>query len=162
MSIEHIIIIMVWIVSFSVLFIFIPKDKILHALVASHIKQAITWVFGLIVSNYRLIEYPVRLFPYTSKASFTFEFFAYPAICAIFNVHYPEGRSRVAKFGYYALYSSIITIIEIILERNTDVINYIHWSWYWTWITLFISFFLSRSYYKWFFNRIYSHCGHTK
>ncbi|UOR12629.1 CBO0543 family protein [Halobacillus amylolyticus] len=159
MSIEHVILLTVWIVAFSALLILIPKDKILHALVAFHIKQCITWLFGIIVVEMRLIKYPVRLFDYATKASFTFEFFAYPAICAIFNVYYPEGKNKIAKFGYYALYTSVITVIEVILEINTNLIEYIHWSWYWTWITLFVTFFLARSYYKWFFKRIYSNTG---
>src|SRR5699024_10269989 len=117
-------------------------------------------MLALVFVEMKLIKYPVRLFDYASKASFTFEFFVYPAICAIFNVHYPEGKGKIVKFGYYALYTTVITVTEVIIEINTDLIEYIHWSWYWTWITLFTTFFLARSYYKWFFKNI--NTGHTK
>lgn len=160
MNIEQIILLLAWVIIISALIIFIPKDKIPNALVAFHIKQMITWLFGLTVAEMKLVEYPVRLFSYASKASFTFEFFAYPAICAIFNIHYPEEKSKIFKFGYYAQYCTVITIAEVILEKNTDVIEYIHWAWYWTWITMFTTFFLSRSYYKWFFRKIKN--GHAK
>lgn len=156
MSMEQTILLLVWIITIFLLFIFIPKDKILHALLAFHIMQLLTWLFGLIVVEMRLIKYPIRLFEYVTKSSFTFEFLAYPAICAIFNIHYPKGKSKIAQFSYYALYASVITVTEIILEINTDLIEYIHWSWYWTWITLFTTFILSRSYYKWFFRKISS------
>ncbi|QKY70623.1 CBO0543 family protein [Lentibacillus sp. CBA3610] len=160
MTMEQIILVLVWVTSISILLIFIPKDKILNALVAFQVKQVLTWLFGLLVVEMRLIKYPVRLFDYASKASFTFEFLAYPAVCAIFNVHYPEGKGKIAQFGYYALYTSAMTVTETILEKYTDVIDYIDWSWYWTWITLFTTFFLARSYYKWFFKKITT--GHTK
>lgn len=160
MTMEQIILLLVWVLTAIILFIFISKDKILNALVAFHIKQLITFLFGLVVVEMKLIKYPVRLFDYASKASFTFEFFAYPAICAIFNVHYPEGKSKPVKFVYYALYTTVMTVTEVILEKYTDVIEYINWSWYWTWITLFVTFFLSRSYYKWFFKKV--NTGHTK
>ncbi|UOQ91448.1 hypothetical protein MUO14_12715 [Halobacillus shinanisalinarum] len=160
MTMEQIILVLAWVISISILLIFIPKDKIRNAIVAFQFKQVLTWLFGLAVVQMRMIEYPVRLFDYASRASFTFEFLAYPAICAIFNVHYPEGKSKIAQFGYYALYTSVITVTEVILERYTNLIVYIHWSWYWTWITLFTTFFLSHLFYKWFFRKI--NTGHTK
>nr|WP_282434416.1 CBO0543 family protein [Desulfosporosinus orientis] len=42
-----------------------------------------TWAVGLGVVELRLIEYPVRLFPYANRTSFSFEYFIYPSICAI-------------------------------------------------------------------------------
>ncbi|WP_345788342.1 CBO0543 family protein [Desulfosporosinus orientis] len=62
---------------------FIPKDKIRKALIAFLFKQVITWAVGLGVVELRLIEYPVRLFPYANRTSFSFEYFIYPSICAI-------------------------------------------------------------------------------
>lgn len=154
MTLEQIILLLVWIIIISALFILIPKVKILYALVAFHIMQLLTWMFGLAVVEMGLIHYPDRLFPFASNTSFTFEYFAYPAICAIFNIYYPKGKSKIMQFGYYAAYSTGITILESILEINTDLIEYVHWSWYWTWITLFATFFLSRMYYNWFFRKV--------
>lgn len=154
MNIEQVILLASWIILIIALFIFIPKDKIRHALLTFHVMQVLTWLFGLVVVEMRLIKYPVRMFAFASKTSFLFEFFAYPAICAIFNIHFPNKKNKVIQFGYYALYATIMTAFEKTLEVNTNLIVYLHWSWYWTWITLFITLFLSRAYYKWFFRKI--------
>lgn len=151
MSIEYGILLISWIVTIISLFIFVPKNKVRVAHAGFLFKQVMTWIFGLIVVEIGLIEYPVRIFKSSNRTSFTFEFFIYPAICAIFNVHYPTNKSVLYKLNYYILYTSFITIFEVILEAKTSLIVYIHWSWYWTWITIFITFLFSRLYVKWFF-----------
>lgn len=151
MSKEVVILTIAWIVTIIVLVLTIPKNKVREAQVIFFFKQLITWLIGLIVAQLGLIEYPVRLFSYASKASFTFEYFIYPAICVVFNLHYPEGKSLKRQLMHYFSYCSAITIIEVLCERYTNIIKYIHWTWYITWITLFITFFMTRKYYVWFF-----------
>jgi len=70
-------------VSAALLLIFVPKNKIREASVIFCFKQLITWLLGLFVAEFNLIEYPVRLFANATKASFTFEYFVYPSICVI-------------------------------------------------------------------------------
>lgn len=153
LSKEYIIYIVEVILVIILLFRFIPKDKIRQAHVAYLFKLLITCSVGLAVAEYRLIEYPIRFFPYATKASFLFEFFLYPAICAILVVNYPEKKSAFAKFMYYFYYCTTLTIIEIIEERYTDILTYIHWNWFITWIAFFVTFYLSQKYNKWFFKK---------
>ena len=102
----------VWIISGFLLVRYIPKNKIREAQVAFMFKQLMTWLFGLIVVENNFISYPYRtFFKKTLKSSFTFEYFAYPALCAIFNVHFPEKRSLVLKFLYFLFHTSIITLL---------------------------------------------------
>ncbi|NMC57343.1 MAG: hypothetical protein GYA50_09005, partial [Eubacteriaceae bacterium] len=112
-----------------------------------------TWILGLTVVQLGLIEYPVRFFPYATRTSFTFEYFVYPSICVIFNLYYPNGKSRFRQFMHYFYFCTAITIIEVLIEKYTDIIKYLHWTWHVTWITLFITFFLSRKFYVWFFSK---------
>jgi len=154
LSKEYIISIVEIILIIFVLYKYVPRDKIREAHVAYLFKQAITWSVGLIVAEYRLIEYPFRLFPYANKASFLFEFFFYPSICVIFIANYPEKKSLFSQFMYYFYYCTILTIIEVIQERYTDVLEYRHWTWYVTWITFFITFYMSKKYNEWFFKNI--------
>jgi hypothetical protein len=140
-----------WIITIGLLFKFIPKNKIREAHVAFFFKQVLTWVLGLAVVQYKLIEYPVRLFPYATKTSFSFEYFIYPSLCAIFNVNYPQSKKAFGQFMYYCFYCTTITIVELYIEKHTDILKYIHWTWYITWITLFITFYCTRKYYVWFF-----------
>jgi hypothetical protein len=151
MNKEYGLIIIEWVITIGLLIKFIKRDQIREAYIAFSFKQILTWMLGLSVAELRLIEYPVRLFPYANKASFTFEYFVYPAICAIFNVNFPENKGTFNKFLYYFYYCTSITVIEVIVEKNTNIIKYIHWTWYVTWSTLFITFYLTRKFYLWFF-----------
>ncbi|MDL4842521.1 CBO0543 family protein [Aquibacillus rhizosphaerae] len=153
MIVEWKILIFVWTLTVALLFI-IPKDKKRLALVAFLFKQVITLLIGLVVVEFNLISYPVRLFSEVNRASFTYEFLVYPVICSVFIVFYPNYRSYLYKLGYYFAFCTALTVPEIFLEKYTDLINYIHWSWYWTWITLFITFMLSRQFCVWFFRDI--------
>ena len=93
MNWDYALIALEWILTIVLLVKFISKNKIREAHVAFFFKQLITWVLGLLVVQLKLIEYPVRLFPYANKASFTFEYFVYPSLCAIFNVNFPEKKN---------------------------------------------------------------------
>ncbi|MPL69304.1 hypothetical protein SDC9_15041 [bioreactor metagenome] len=151
MIIEKAILLVSWIVASTCIWFFVPRDKIRNFIVAFLFKQSITWISGLLVVEMGLIQYPVRIFQIATTASFTFEFYVYPVICAFFNIYYPEDSTNTYKFFYYAIICSIITVLEVILEQHTQLIRYIHWEWYWTWITLFLTFYLSRVYYRWHF-----------
>lgn len=151
MNKDYALLIAEWIIIIGMLIRFIPKDKIRHAFVAFSFKQLLTWLLGLTVVECRLIEYPIRFFRYANKTSFTFEYFAYPSICAIFNVNFPKNKSLYIRSLYYFYYCTVLTVIEVLVEKNTDIVTYIHWAWYTTWISLFLTFYLTRRFYVWFF-----------
>jgi hypothetical protein len=154
LKVEHIIYVVEVVLVVFLLIRFVPKNKIREAHVAYLFKLVITWLIGLAVAEYRLIEYPIRLFPYANKASFLFEYFLYPAICTLFVVNYPEKKRSFAKFMYYFYYCTALTIIEVIQERYTDILEYINWNWAITWATFFITFYMARKYNQWFFKNI--------
>ncbi|NSL52366.1 CBO0543 family protein [Calidifontibacillus erzurumensis] len=129
----------------------VPIHKIRNAIVTFFYKQSITWLFGLVVAESGLIKYPVREFPKAYKGSFSFEYFFYPSLCALFNIYYPENKSKLIKFLYINIHTAIVTIIEVILEKYTTLIKYVKWKWYYSYITLFVTYFSSRMFYKWFF-----------
>jgi hypothetical protein len=151
MSIDRLILLLVWLLTIGLLFI-IPRVKRRLAVVAFLIKQLFTWILGLITVELGLIIYPVNHpFGKVNRASFTFEYFVYPAVCSLFNVFFPNMRSKFFKLGYYSVFCTLITIVEVLIEKYTDLIEYIHWSWYWTWLSLFATFFMSRTFCVWFF-----------
>lgn len=150
--IEKAIITIFWIITSLLLWKFIPKEKAREAMLAFMFLQIITWLIGLAVVQWGLIRYPVRpIFPNANASSFTFDYFVYPAICALYNVHYPEDQSLGKKILYTAEYTSAVTVVEVLLEKYTQLIQYVNWNWYWTWITLYISLYISRVYVRWFF-----------
>lgn len=131
--------------------LFLPKHKLRLAVVAFLFKQMITFIIGLLVVEWDLIEYPIRLFADVNRTSFTFEYYAFPTVCAAFNVWYPDVRSKLVQAGYYIGYTSLLTIVEVTIERYTELANYIHWEWYVTWVTVCLSFYLTRKFCVWFF-----------
>ncbi|MCH1624395.1 CBO0543 family protein [Fredinandcohnia quinoae] len=132
--------------------IFTAVKQIRLAAVAFLFKQVITFLFGLLVVEFDMIEYPVRLFSAINRTSFTYEYYAFPAVCALFNVWYPSDRSVLVQLGYYVGYTSVLTAGEVLIEKYTALIDYIHWEWYISWITIFLSFFLVRIFCVWFFH----------
>lgn len=77
---------------------FIPKNMVREAHVAFLFKQLITCLFGLLVVENGNIKYPYRFFfKKSTKSSFTFEYFVYPALNALFNTYYPEKRNKYIK-----------------------------------------------------------------
>lgn len=151
-KLERTIEISAWIVMIFLLLIFVPRNKIREAHVAFLFKQVVTWIFGLFVVEKNLISYPYRLFfRKANKASFTFEYFVYPALCSLFNVHYPEKRNYFYKFSHYFFYTAVITVFEAIAYKYTKLINYKKWTWYWSFLTIWFTYYISRIYHKWFF-----------
>lgn len=151
MTLEISLLVAAWVITTIVLIRFTPKDRLREAFVIFSFKQLMTWLLGLIVVQLGLLEYPIREFPNATMTSFSFKFYIYPTLCVIFNLHYPVKKNNFVKFAHYALYCSAITIIEVIIERYTKIINYLHWHWSFTWITLFLTFYATRKFYLWFF-----------
>lgn len=143
MRIEWWIIIIVYIVA-TVILLLIPKNRVRLAIFALFCKQVITFLIGLVVVEFGLLEYPIRCFTSVNRTSFLYEYYAYPVVCAAFNAWYPNNRSPLYRLGYYVGFSSVLTISEVIIEKYTLLIKYIHWEWYITWITLFITFYIVR------------------
>lgn len=151
MSKDVMVLVTAWIIMIIILIVFVPRSKFREAQVIFFFKQLLTWFIGLLVVQFRLIEYPVREFSYANRASFSFEYFIYPAICVVFNLHYPQGKSKIRQFMHYFYFCSVMSFIELLCEKYTNIIKYVHWTWYITWITLFITFYMSHQYYIWFF-----------
>ncbi|WP_338066848.1 CBO0543 family protein [Evansella clarkii] len=122
-----------------------------HAIAAFLFKQMLTWPLGLMVVKKDYITYPVRFFKKENKSSFSFEYFIYTALCAIFNIKYPEKYNSFVKLLYIVFYAGIMTLGEVAIERYTNLIKYRKWKWYWSFQTLGITNYLSRIFYKWFF-----------
>ena len=151
--IERIIDISFWLILIPILLIFLPKEKTRDAHVIFLFTQVFTWVLGHLVVELHLIEYPIRLFEYATKTSFTFEYFVNPALNVLIILFYPERKKWYIKLAYFISFISLITLIEASLEKYTELINYLNWQWYWSWLTLFMTSYITLLYYRWFFRK---------
>jgi hypothetical protein len=140
----------VYVVATGILF-FIPKNKLRLAVVAFLFLQVITFLIGSVVVEFGLLEYPIRLFSSINRASFTFEYYAFPVINAAFNVWYPNHQSTLTQWAYYVGFTTVLTIAEVIIEKYTELITYIHWEWYISWITIGLALYIGRLFCVWFF-----------
>lgn len=146
-----------WVGLAILLLIFVPKAKFREAFFIFLVVQIFTWPIGLFVVQKKWIEYPVRFFSYALKSSFSLEYFVYPAICVLFSIYYPFSSKLIYRIGYFLVWTTLLTIAESIIEKNTDLIVYVHWNAFYTWITLFIIFFATNLSYKLYFSIKTSH-----
>lgn len=151
---DVVILYLVWIITVLLLVIFIKPINSIQAQVSFLFMQIPCWLFGAWVVQKGFIEYPVGFLKMIYKSSFTFEFFVFPAVSAIFNVHFPKDRSWFVKSIYILSFPTIITIIEVNLVKYTQLIKYLNWAWYWSFITITFTLLISYSYYLWFFKKI--------
>lgn len=133
-----------WILAIILFYLFGIKVNLRIAIIGFLFMQAITWPSGYIVTEMNLISYPVRFFDYASKSSFTFEYLVFPVVSGLFSVYYPKKSSKLKKITYTFVIVSTLTIAEIILERYTDTVEYLNWTWYLSFITMFISLHVSN------------------
>lgn len=147
---EVIILYSVWsLVIFSL--VLIPKDRLNEASVIFLFHQSLAWTLGLFAAEWNLIAYPVRELASVNRTSFTFEFFVFPVIGVFYILHYPEKKGIGARILYTAAITTVIIIPEIIFEKYTDLIKYIHWDWYISWLSVYGTFYLVRLFHHWFF-----------
>nr|WP_092072422.1 CBO0543 family protein [Dendrosporobacter quercicolus]NSL48545.1 hypothetical protein [Dendrosporobacter quercicolus DSM 1736]SDM41714.1 hypothetical protein SAMN04488502_104189 [Dendrosporobacter quercicolus] len=102
-------------------------------------------ILGSLVVESNLLEYPVRLWPKLYDTSMLFEFWVLPVLCLVYNQTVDHRKFRT-KLCYAVLFSTAVTIIEYLLEANTNLINYITWSWQITFITVSLAFLLSHAF----------------
>lgn len=146
------ILIVSWIIAIVLFYFLVAASKLREAILGFLSMQVLTWPLGYLVVELNLIRYPVRVFETATQSSFTFEFFVFPIVSALYNLYYPRD-SKVAGFLYTAIIVSVLTGAEVILEKFTDTIEYINWEWYYSWISMFIVLYISYGIWKWFLNK---------
>ena len=108
------------------------KDLIMVFLLTSYLSAFL----GVLVVEENMLEYSVNLLSYYFSSSILYEYLLLPVVNMYFYqaTHSLKYPSIVLKC---AVYTSILTVIEVILERNTDLISYHSWTWIHT-LTVFL------------------------
>jgi len=134
-----------------ILLAYIPRNKLKEASLIFLFQLFVTWFLGLLTVELRLIEYPVREFSHVNRTSFLYEFLLYPVLSIFFCLYYPKNRKWPIQLLYIILFSAGLTLPEVIIEKNTHLIHYIHWKWYFSWLSISCTLFLTWLFYKWFY-----------
>ena len=138
-------------IAFYVLFFMIDWQYFSEWVVIILFKCLIDILWGSAVVSQKMIEYPVRLLaPYYETCIF-FELWIFPVACLWYN-QITRKRGLIGIICYALLFSAIMTAIEYPIEKYTQLLHYIRWSWVTTFYTLTLAFIISRSFigfYRW-------------
>ncbi|MRH45084.1 hypothetical protein GH741_20800 [Aquibacillus halophilus] len=100
------------------------------------------FIGNIVVANKRLV-FPIRLFPKAFQSSVLYDNLLLPLMCVFYN-QTTYHTKLVGMIIQSFLYSIPMTIIEVILERKTKLIDYKKWNWSYTLFSLSGTFLLSR------------------
>ena len=90
-----------------------------------------------------MLSYPVNLFNNQFDSSLTYEYILFPLL----GIYYYQSTYTSTWKGIFwqaALYSMVITVIELILEKYTGFIKYESWKWTYTFVSTFGFFIIAR------------------
>ncbi|WP_313958708.1 CBO0543 family protein [Bacillus sp. X1(2014)] len=153
LNLDRWILVLIILTSIIVLLKFVPLKKLRDAVILFLSLQMLTWPLGLIAVEMKWIEYPVQLLPnenQTNKSSLLFEYFLFPLLAILFSLYFPKSKNKMVIVMYYLIITGIFTILEVVIERYTDLAHYNTWRWYWTFISVLIVLFINHSYYSWY------------
>lgn len=92
--------------------------------------------FGTIVAKLNMIKYPESFLNQYFDSSILFELIAFPVLIVCFyQTTYQSNWPGILL--QCTLYTTVLTIAEVILEKYTNLIIYINWNWLTTFITVF-------------------------
>ncbi|WP_456276056.1 CBO0543 family protein [Bacillus sp. AK128] len=129
-------------------FLLIPfafkREGLKDWMIVFFLKGYISSFIGTVVVRNNQLSYPVRFMRKFFRISILFDYLLFPLICVFFN-RVTVNKNSLATIGYAIVFSLPMTILEVILERFTDLIKYKNnWSWLITLITLTITFLFVR------------------
>lgn len=91
--------------------------------------------------------FPVRVFSTVNDISFTANVIIVPVLAMFWTRYSPMPRIR-----WTILWTTILTGIEFLAERYTDLIKYHNgYNWYYTYISWLISWYIWYNFHKWFY-----------
>jgi hypothetical protein len=150
MSVEFVILIAMWAIGIISFLIFTPNRHRRKLIFGYLVCKTLTWLSTLFHVKFNLLIFPIREFPKATDLLLTTEYFFYPLLCGFYIIHEPK-LNYFVRFLYLSLWISILVIIDVMIEKYTNLIEYIHYDWYWTWLNFFCIFALSNMIYHWFF-----------
>lgn len=109
------------------------KDKMLIALLTSYFSTFI----GVLIVEKKMLDYPIRFLSSYFSSSLLYEYLLFPVVCIYF--YQTTYKSRFPSIVLQCiLYTSALTIVEVVFERYTDLIEYHTWTWIYTFISTFL------------------------
>jgi hypothetical protein len=120
-----------------------PSKEMNEWLIVFFMKGYLSSIFDTLVNKLGYVKYPVNLFKWFD-ISVLFSYLLYPLSCVYFN-QVTKNSNTVGVLIKVLFFSVPMTIIEILLEKKTNLIKYNKgWNSIVSFITLTITFLLVR------------------
>lgn len=133
---ERIILWLLLIIGIALLFFSLRKPPIKDWILIFLLTSCFSIFIGVLVAKKKMLEYPIRFLSKYFSSSLLYEYLLLPVVCIYFyqTTYYSKYPSIILQC---ALYTSALTILEVLLERYTDLIEYHTWTWIHTFISTF-------------------------
>ncbi|NMD69323.1 hypothetical protein HHO41_03415 [Bacillus sp. DNRA2] len=134
-----------FLINFVILIPLIFRKKPIKDWIIVYLFNAVTnEIIDKIVLRYRVVKYPIRLFPKVFKTHILFDLFIYPTFTIFYNqITY---KDKLFPKMYKLLLITIPPfLIELCAERKTELIKWTKkWKWYYSFLSIIIKSFTTR------------------
>lgn len=151
MLMERLILVAMWLFGFVGFILFIPIHDQRKGFLAFLMFQADIWLCDMPSFQFGLLSAPVREFPKATDLPITIDYFFYPVLFAIYYVNKRVNSSLSSRRIYFLIWTTIITLYDILIERYTDLLKYEILPWYGMWIYIVFMFYISQVCCNWFY-----------
>ncbi|WP_085993385.1 CBO0543 family protein [Oceanobacillus senegalensis] len=132
----------------AMLFFILPKLPFKDWLIIFLFTSYVSVIAGTVVVEEKMLSYPVKILEKHFESSLQFEMLTLPVICLYFyKTTYHS--TYTGTFLQGLLYTSALTLIEVLLETYTNIIEYHTWTWLYTFISVFILIVFVRYFMDW-------------
>ena len=122
------------------------REKLKDWLLIFFLKGYISSFLDQIIVKKKRISYPVRFMSKYFDSSLLFDYLLFPLLCVFYN-RTSEKSNLHSIFLQSFIYSTPMTVLEVILEKKTNLIRYKkNWNWLITYSTLVVTFLFVRGF----------------
>jgi len=150
MDMERNILLLVWFVCISTIYFLVPRAKAHEFVLCFLVCQAVGWIVEVLLVQFDLVAYPLREFPRASDLNISFKVALTPVASGLYYIYRPRAN-KWTKCFYFAVWISLLTLIDGMLAAKTELVDYVHFHWSLMAILYSIIFLSVRSLASWFF-----------
>ena len=122
------------------------REKLKDWLLIFFLKGYISSFLDQIIVKKKRISYPVRFMSKYFDSSLLFDYLLFPLLCVFYN-RTSEKSNLHSIFLQSLIYTTPMTVLEVILEKKTNLIQYKkNWNWLITYSTLVVTFLFVRGF----------------
>ncbi|WP_299089555.1 CBO0543 family protein [uncultured Metabacillus sp.] len=113
------------------------KPPIKHWILIYLLASYFSIFLGVLVVEEKMLKYPVQFFDKYFSSSILYEYLLFPVVCIYFyQTTFHSKFLGIIRQAF--LYTAALTLTEIMLEKYTDLIEYLTWTWLHTFISIYL------------------------